>query len=336
MQKSRVLLAVFGAAAIGTGLALGAAPAPAAAQTSAQDIMLLRSNTLVRVSSATPGTVKATLPVTGLGLSDNLLGIDVRAANGLLYGIGSSGVIYTISPDTGVATAGPTASTVPSGTNFGVDFNPAADRLRVVSSSGQSLRINVADGATTVDTSVAYAASDAGTGTPPVVVGAAYTNNDNNPATATELFNIESARDVLVLQNPPNDGVLVTRGALGVDAALRSGFDIAPDGTAMAVLGDTLYSVNVTTGATTAVGAVAGGAVDGMAFLTAAAPAPTTTTVAAPGTSTTRVLARTGPSTTTGIGIGGTALLALGAAMIVFASTRRAQPIALRVRSRRR
>lgn len=344
MQKSRVLIASFGAAALIAGLALGASPTPVAAQTVAPEILALRSNTLVRITQTAPGTAKATVAITGLNVGDNLLGIDVRPANGLLYGIGSSGVIYTIDPVSGAATAGPTAATVPSGTNFGVDFNPVADRLRVVSASGQSLRINVADGVTTVDTSVAYGPADAGNGTVPAVAAVAYTNNDNDAATGTELFDVETQRDVLVLQAPPNDGVLATRGALGVNASLRSGFDIAADGTAMAILNGTLYAVNTTTGATTSVGAVTGGVVDGMAFVAATGvtnPTTTTTigstpTTVRPTTPTTIGLARTGPSNTTGFGIGGALLLAFGAAMVMLAATKRVRPAHVLVRSRRR
>jgi hypothetical protein len=61
--------------------------------------------------------------------------------------------VYTIAPATGQAmlafalvAPGRTAATQPvtpivlSGTEFGVDFNPAADALRIVSDTGQDLR----------------------------------------------------------------------------------------------------------------------------------------------------------------------------------------------------
>jgi len=52
---------------------------------------------------------------------------------------------------------------------------------------------------------------------------------------ATELFDIDVAQDVLALQSPPNNGTLVTRGPLGVDAT-DAQFDIGTDGTAYAAL----------------------------------------------------------------------------------------------------
>lgn len=330
-MKTRLLIGAIGIAAVIAATSAISSDV-AQAQTSAPEILALRGNTLIRITQTAPGTAKATVAVTGLNSGDSLLGIDVRPANSTLYGIGSSGVIYTIDPVTGAATAGPTAATLPSGTNFGVDFNPAADRLRVISNTGQSLRINVVDGVTTVDTSVAYGSADAGNGTTPVVSAVAYTNNDTDTATATELFDIESARDVLVLQAPPNDGTLVTRGALGVNAGVRSAFDIAPDGTSMAILAGTLYRVDLTTGAATAVGAVTGGLVDGMAFVPAVNQTTTTTTIGStsstvPTTPTTRaLLPRTGDNTTTGLGVGGVLLLAFGGALVALAAGRRAKP----------
>lgn len=339
-MKTRLFL---GAAGIATVVAsLNGGSAVVSAQTTAPEILLQRGNTLVRITQSAPGTAKATVTVSGLNSGDTLLGIDVRPSNATLYGIGSSGVIYTIDPVSGAATPGPTAATVPSGTNFGVDFNPVADRLRVVSNTGQSLRINVADGATTVDTSVAYGASDAGNGTTPAVSGVAYTNNDTDTATATELFDIESQRDVLVLQAPPNDGVLATRGALGVNAGVRSGFDIAADGTPMAVLGGSLYRVDLTTGATTLIGAVSGGTVDGMAFVPALAQAPTTTTTIA-GTTTTvpsattttapALLPRTGDNTNARVGMVGAAMLLAGATLAALGARR---PVKAAAHMRRR
>lgn len=339
-MKTRLLLGAASVAAVAATLG-GLAPT-VEAQSAAPEILALRGNTLIRITQSAPGTAKATVTVSGLNSGDTLLGIDLRPANGLVYGIGSSGVIYTIDPVSGAATAGPTASTVPSGTNFGVDFNPAADRLRVVSSTGQSLRINVTDGVTVVDTSVTYEGSDPGNGTTPAVPAVAYTNNDTDTATATELFDIESQRDVLALQSPPNDGVLTTRGALGVNAGLRSGFDIAGDGTTMAILAGTLYRVDLASGATTTVGAVTGGVVDGMTFVPAVNQTPTTTTTVgsptttAPNTTTTvasGLLPRTGPNRTTpGFGLVGAGLLVVGAAMAALGAGRRVQPAHLRTR----
>jgi hypothetical protein len=55
------------------------------------------------------------------------------------------------------------------------------------------------------------------------VTGAAYTNNDLDVATGTTLYDIDSNLDLLVIQNPPNDGDLNIVGAL--DITLRRRLD---------------------------------------------------------------------------------------------------------------
>jgi hypothetical protein len=105
--------------------------------------------------------------------------------------------------------------TVPlAGTSFGVDFNPAADRLRIVSDTGQNLAHNVnAGGVTAANATLTYTAPPA-TQVPALgVAGAAYTNNDVNQAgTGTTLLDIDTAMDQVVLQSPPATGLLVATG----------------------------------------------------------------------------------------------------------------------------
>ena len=96
----------------------------------------------------------------------------------------------------------------------GVDFNPQADRLRVVSHDGQNLRVNVMLGATAVDGALRYKDGDSGAGKRPRITASAYTHNVAD-APDTKLFEIDDERDVLVLQDPPNDGVLTTVGPAG-------------------------------------------------------------------------------------------------------------------------
>ena len=84
-------------------------------------------------------------------------------------------------------------------------------------------------------------------------------------ATTTMLFAIDFTRDVLTTLASPNDGIMTTVGALGVNTTGDVGFDIAGNtGTAYATLttgggfgGSTLYIVNLTTGALFPVGGVA-------------------------------------------------------------------------------
>ena len=109
-----------------------------------------------------PGNARDIAPVSGLVQDTKLVGIDYRPATGDLYGVGDQAGIYIVDPATATASLAARANVALQGTSFGVDFNPAADRLRIISDTGQNLRINVADGSTTVDTSLTNGAAPAG------------------------------------------------------------------------------------------------------------------------------------------------------------------------------
>ena len=212
------------------------------------------------------------MKIRGLEDGEKLLGIDVRPLNGQIYALGSTSRLYTIDWETGQATAVGSApfTTLLNGEKFAFDFNPTVDRIRIMSDSGQNLRAHPDTGAiAAVDASLAYAAGDAGFGTVPAVTACAYTNNDNDPLTGTTLYDIDAARDTLVIQNPPNAGTLNTVGPLGVDTADITGFDIAgSDGTAYASLvlrkdkkknlRASLFTLDLATGTATLVGKIAG------------------------------------------------------------------------------
>jgi hypothetical protein len=226
------------------------------------------NNRLVVFSSDNPRHVK-TLRVRGLAPNERILGLDVRPANGQLYALGSTSQIYIIDLHQRVATpVGGPFSPALRGDFFGFDFNPQADRIRIVSDADQNLRVNPDTGAVAgVDTELDYVAGDSGAGLDPGAVGAAYSNNDNDQATPTTLYDIDATRDTLVVQNPPNDGALTTVGSLGVTTphSLIVGFDIAAsDGTAYALLrpegsdSPQLYRIDLTTGAASFIGQVGG------------------------------------------------------------------------------
>jgi Domain of unknown function (DUF4394) len=185
-------------------------------------IGLTSDQRLICFAEAKPGRAREIGLVTGLTTDSKLVGIDFRPANGQLYGLGDAGGIYTLDLSSAAATFQARLNVPLQGTNFGVDFNPVPDRLRIVSDTGQNLRVNVADGVAAVDTTLSYTAGTATTG----IVGAAYTNNDADPNTATTLFDIDSALDQVAIQAPPNAGSLNLTGKLGVDTGSNVGFDI--------------------------------------------------------------------------------------------------------------
>lgn len=183
--------------------------------------------TMASFYTDTPGTLNWVQDVTGLSGDTRLVGVDQQVQNGLMYGLGEQGGIYTIStpPTTSavVVTKVSQLKVALYGTSFDIDFNPAADRLRVISNNGQNLRHNLNDGTTVADTNLNIPPlTTAATG----VTGAAYTNNDLVGATGTTLTNVDTYNDQITIQSPPNAGNLVATGLLGFDANLEAGYDI--------------------------------------------------------------------------------------------------------------
>jgi len=221
---------------------------------------------LVQFSSADSCTLLSRQKITGLQSDEKLLGIDFRPATGQLYGLGSTGRLYTIDIVTGVATqVGAPFAIALDGSTFGFDFNPTVDRIRVVSDTGQNLRLHPDTGAVVfVDGPLAYAATDVNAGVSPSVSAAAYTNPDNDPATGTTLYDIDTNLDILVTQSPPNAGTLNTIGSLGISSKKPAGFDISSSGVAYAALqtksrgcGNTeLATIDLATGNATIVGSI--------------------------------------------------------------------------------
>ena len=193
---------------------------------------------------------KVTKSVTITGIGGSVLGIDVRPADGMLYAVISDGSVVTIDPMSGKATAKSKLDTMlPAGTPETVDFNPVADRLRIIGSDGTNLRANVDDGNVTKDGQLKFAETDTMQGKAPKVTAGAYTNAFKGTK-ETALFDIETS-GALLKQAPPNDGILNTVGMLGMSGEAVA-FDILSDGQggnqAWAMAGDTLYKVDLATG----------------------------------------------------------------------------------------
>ena len=266
--------------ATGSAVSLGGLGVPAVMglallpRASAQLVAVGGANDLVFLDAAAPGAPLFTLPVTGLPMGETLVGVDVRPLTGELYALGATSRLYVIDTTTGAAVQiGGIFSTLLSGTRFGFDFNPTVDRIRVVSDTGQNLRLHPTTGAVVfVDGALSFAVTDVNAGQIPDVVAGAYVHSVAG-TTNTVLYDIDLTRDVLLTQIPPNSGTLNTVGALGVDATGTAGFDISGlDGTAYAALTPTvgatgLYRVNLATGQAAFLGALGFGAVRGLAVL---------------------------------------------------------------------
>jgi len=192
-------------------------------------IGLTADNRLVRFRAGFPDKMKEIGSVYGLMSPDtSLVGIDYRVQDGRLYGVANGGGIYTIDTENAQATFVNSLTVPLSGSFFGVDFNPAADRLRIISDTGQNLAHNVnVGGITATNANLTYTAPPSAPTAALGVTAAAYTNNDlNQPNTATTLFDIDTTLDQVTIQSPPGNGILVATGKLGFDADAHAGFDI--------------------------------------------------------------------------------------------------------------
>lgn len=240
------------------------------------EAVLLTANQNLLCYREGSATVRNFGPVLGLATGETLVGIDYRPANGVLYGVGNLGGIYTLAAQGTTAIATRVAGLVDmttgapvalAGFSFGVDFNPVPDRLRIVSNFGQNLRVNVANGQTTTDGALNIP-TFAGTALGSMAV--AYTNNDASAATGTVLYSLNNGLNQLLIQAPPNAGTQNTVGALNFDIDPATGFDIfsvVQNGATVSVrslaslvttaangmVTTQIYSINLTSGAATPV-----------------------------------------------------------------------------------
>jgi hypothetical protein len=268
-------------------------------------VALTASGKVVTFGRAPSATLTSSLTIKGLASGETLLGIDVRPTNSKIYGLSDQGKLYTLDASTGMVTligalkasastptnSGCPAGTEPmafsalSGTEFGVDVNPVVDRLRIVSNSGQNLRMNMDTLEVTADCNIS-----ASSGSAPKPSAVAYTNGvvgQTAAAASTALFYVDAATDTLNTVDPgtatppnnANTGVVKVVGALGVDVTGINGFDVlatSSNGTitntayAVFTVGSTtgFYRVDLSTGAATALATFGStGALSGLTVL---------------------------------------------------------------------
>lgn len=256
-----------------TNLAVMAALlAPLAPAHAERIIGLTTGNTIVTFDSATPGVTKSSGSIAGIAAGDTLTGLDLRPATRTLYSVGSSGTVYSITKNASgrdyTATSVGMTSPSPTGSAFGVDFNPVPDRIRFIGNDGQNLRINPTNGATIVDGTITLNGS-----TNVALIGAAYTNSRPGALTTT-LYGFDAISDSLVRSTNPNGGTFVSLnaagvpfGGLGFDIPITGqfGFDISGgSGLAFANSLDVFGTIDLNTGAGTIVGTIGAGSLSGL------------------------------------------------------------------------
>ena len=243
-----------------TILAASAAVIVGAAAAQAAEVAALSGDNTISIVNTSSKSVTKTWKIQGV--SGKVLGIDVRPADGMLYGVTSEGAIVTIDVKSLQATPKSKLSeTLKPGVTVTVDFNPVADRLRVMGSDGTSLRVNVDDGKAVVDGSHKFKEGDANAGKTPKIIAGAYSNSVKGTQ-ATALYNLDATTGSLVLQAPPNDGTLNTIGSLGIKLNGNVAFNIVASGPdkneGWLSMGGALYSVDLKTGKATMVGKIDG------------------------------------------------------------------------------
>ncbi len=220
------------------------------------------NNSLYNFDSASAGLVTQ---IGASGSFSNIVDIDFHGANGLLYGLSSTGQAYTINTQTGAQTLVTNPITALTGI-YAIDFNPMADRIRLAGTGNFNGRLTPdfqtpptavqPNGTVTNDGTFAFFASDGITPRSGVsVLGAGYTNPINNPG-STLLYTISSDGFLNSHTAPAGafgNGVAV--GALGF-VPVGSSFDISIEGLGFASDGANLMSVTLATGASASLGAI--------------------------------------------------------------------------------
>jgi hypothetical protein len=278
---------VWGVLVVSSLLAGCASPPGPAVDQRELVVAVTASHELITFNAGQPDRILERRPVTGLVAGERLVGIDFRVARGVLYALSQAGRLYTLDIPTGALKPVGAAPAVLAlnGAAFGFDFNPAADRIRVVSNTGQNLRLHPDTGAAVdgdpavdgvqPDPALRYAASDANASRAPDIAGAAYTYNTQDSKLTTN-YAIDRALGALVMQGSregaapvvsPNTGQLRTVGALGLGPLTDVAFDIADAGNTALIAVRTptdnqtrLHLVDLSTGATKPLGKVGEGA----------------------------------------------------------------------------
>ncbi len=220
------------------------------------------NGSLYQFDSAAPGSV---IQIGSNGSFSDIVDIDFHGANGLLYGMTSTGLLSTINTVSGARSLVTTPLSALSGLTA-MDFNPLADRVRLAGTGGFNARITPnfqtaptamqANGTVTMDGTYSFFQSDTTTARPGVsVLGAGYTNPSNNPS-STILYTL-SGDNFLNRHTTPagafGNGVAV--GPLGY-TQVGAGFDIDINGLGYGYDGTNLRAIQLSDGSSNSLGAI--------------------------------------------------------------------------------
>ncbi|TDP63500.1 DUF4394 domain-containing protein [Roseateles toxinivorans] len=286
MPHRRLALSALSLATVATVSLLAACATPETMGPPAKEMIyaVTSSNKLIQFNAGQPQKLLSSKALTGLTAQERLLGIDYRVARGQLFALGASGQLYRINTADGSVSAIGTPSALPKdgATEWGFDFNPTVDRIRVVNDAGFNLRLHPDTGAIVdgnvdqpgvqFDGKLAYDAADTNAGKAPAVVAAGYTYNKTNDKITTN-YALDGKQGLLVHQGTregvmpavsPNTGRLYTVGSLGLGSFERATLDISDlSNAAYTAISSgaksSWYRIDLATGKATLIGTVAGG-----------------------------------------------------------------------------
>src|SRR4051794_30263573 len=273
MVQGRLAVAVLAAVVLGAG---------AQAARGDETVFMISGTLFVSAASDQLDNAYTAATITGLASNETPVALDLRPASGGLYLLTVNTTanpdllhLYTLDTTTAAATSVGPAFLSPVGTQgttqYAMDFNPVADRIRVVASDDTNFRINPDTGVpvTPNDTSLAFVAGDPTPG-PPNAVALAYDSNLAG-ATSTTLFGLDRPpgavpQPLVRVGGPggspsPNSGQVTTIGSSGISTSsgFPSGLDVSGiSGTAYAAhsvftrfvgFTTTFYTANLATGA---------------------------------------------------------------------------------------
>ncbi len=191
-------------------------------------IGLSPNNELVNFMSGPPAQDMGTIPISGLRDQEVVLAIDTRPRTNGLYGVSSMHLIYVIDSQTGLATQVSTTPLAPevSGAMVAFDFDPEMDVIRLITDTGQNLRISPTTGAViAIDEQINSFTAD--------INSVAY--SFPGIGSSSKLYSIDIANAVLYRQRPANPSELRLVGPLGFYWSGDGGFEITNKNLAFAV-----------------------------------------------------------------------------------------------------
>lgn len=201
----------------------------------ARSVIAIAQNTLAPTPTATTG-----YSINALDIGEQVLAIDYRNSEGLLYALTRSGSeerVVIIDPTTGFIARRGTITPSLSDVSFTIDFNPVNDTLRAIGSDNTNYSITItsntaatAEGApaptatSTKDTNI-VCNSDSSCNTP--FLGSAYTDEGPKTSTrSTRLFGLDKLNTYALTANA---GTVTTVRSLGVTSiSTVNGYDINP------------------------------------------------------------------------------------------------------------